>query len=62
MRRPTAFVPTPISHRLVKMELALPIKSLRLPRPGRYELALLFDGQELATQLIDAEVANGETG
>lgn len=46
--------------RLVKMELVLPIESIRLPRAGRYEIAILFDGRELATQFIDAEVANGE--
>jgi hypothetical protein len=57
-----AFTSVVFPERLVKMEMALPIKSLRLPRPGRYELALLFDAQELATQLLDAEVANGETG
>jgi hypothetical protein len=45
-------------ERLAKMELVLPIDSVRLPRPGRYELAILFDGQELATQFIDAEVSN----
>lgn len=47
-------------ERLVKMELALPITSLRLPRPGRYEIAVLFDGREVATQFIDAEVSDGQ--
>lgn len=47
-------------ERLVKMELVLPIESIGLPRPGRYEIAILFDGRELATQFIDAEVENGE--
>lgn len=44
---------------LVKMELALPITSLRLPHPGPYEIAVLFDGREVATQFIDAEVSDG---
>ena len=46
-------------ERLVKMELVLPIDSMRLPHPGRYEFAILFDRREVATQFIDAEVANG---
>ncbi|HVA51580.1 MAG TPA: hypothetical protein VNH11_34885 [Pirellulales bacterium] len=46
-------------ERLVKMELVLPIDAMRFPRPGRYELVILFEGQELATQFIDAEVSNG---
>jgi len=47
-------------ERLVKMELAIPIDSMRLPHPGRYEIAVLLDGQELAMQFIDAEVANDD--
>lgn len=47
-------------ERLAKMELVVPLESIRLPRPGRYELAVLFDGYELATQFIDAEVANDD--
>lgn len=46
-------------ERLVKMELVLPIDSLRLPRVGRYQIAILFDGREVATQFIDAEDDNG---
>lgn len=46
-------------ERLVKMELVLPIDSLRLPYPGRYEIAILIGGREVATQFIDAEVDNG---
>lgn len=50
-------------EQLVKMELALPITSLRLPHAGRYEIAVLFDGREVAPQFIDAEVPDGsETG
>lgn len=49
-------------ERLVKMELVLPIDSMRLRRPGRYEIAILLDGGELATQFIDAEVGNGQSG
>lgn len=33
---------------------------MTLPRSGRYEIAILSDGQDLATQFIDAEVAHGE--
>ncbi|MGH7135009.1 MAG: DUF6941 family protein [Pirellulales bacterium] len=47
-------------ERLVKMELAVPIDSMRLPHLGRYEIAVLLDGQELATQFIDAEVADDD--
>jgi hypothetical protein len=47
-------------ERLIKMELVLPIDSMRLPRAGRYEIALILDGDELATQFIDAEGANGQ--
>ena len=56
-----AFTTVDFPERLVKMEVALPIHSLRLPYPGRYEIALLLNGRELATQFIDAEVANGQT-
>lgn len=47
-------------ERLAKMEVGLPIDSMRLPIAGRYEIAILLDGRELATQFIDAEVANAE--
>lgn len=47
-------------ERLVNMELVVPIDLMRLPHSGRYEIAILLDGQELATQFIDAEVANDE--
>ena len=43
------------------MELVLPIDSMRLPHAGRYEVALVLDGDELATQFIDAEVVNGQS-
>lgn len=48
-------------ERLVKIEVALPIDSMRLPHPGRYELAVLLDAQELATQFIDVEIVYGDT-
>ena len=47
-------------ERLVKMELAVPIDCMRLPRSGRYEIAILFDGRELATQFIEIEAENGD--
>lgn len=46
-------------ERLVKMELVIPIDSMRLPAAGRYEIAIFVDGSELATQFIDVEVADG---
>ncbi|HJT32242.1 MAG TPA: hypothetical protein VJ783_09385 [Pirellulales bacterium] len=55
-----AFTSVEFPERLVKIDLGLPIDSLRLPGPGRYELAILLDGHELATQLIDAESANDD--
>lgn len=42
-------------ERLVKMELAVPIDRMRFPSPARYEIAILFDGRELATQFVDTE-------
>jgi hypothetical protein len=47
-------------QRLVKMDVILPIDSLRLPHPGRYEFGVLLDGEEVATQSIDAELQNAE--
>lgn len=47
-------------ERLAKMDVAFPVASLRLPRPGRYELAVLLDGQELAPQIFEAEVEDGD--
>lgn len=47
-------------ERLVKMDVILPIDSFRLPHAGRYEVAVLLDGEEAATQPIDAELGNGE--
>jgi hypothetical protein len=41
--------------RLAKMEMIIPVDSVLLPRPGRYELIVLLDGQELARQHFDAE-------
>lgn len=37
------------------MEMIIPVDSVFLPRPGRYELIVLLDGQELARQHFDAE-------
>lgn len=48
-------------ERLVKIEVALPIDSMRSPHPGRYELAVLLDAQEVATQFIDVEIVDGDT-
>jgi hypothetical protein len=53
-----AFTTVDFPERLVKMDLALPIAFLRLPRAARYEIAVSLDARELATQLIDAEVAD----
>ena len=47
-------------QRLVKMDVILPVDSLRLPRSGRYEFAVLVDGEEVASQPFDAELFNGE--
>jgi hypothetical protein len=33
--------------------LALPIRGYAFPAPGRYNFKLLFDGQELASRLLD---------
>lgn len=41
--------------RLAKMEMIIPVDSVFLPRPGRYELIVLLEGQELARQHFDAE-------
>ncbi|HEX7378496.1 MAG TPA: hypothetical protein VF278_15360 [Pirellulales bacterium] len=55
-----AFTDVEFPERLVKMDLALPISSLRLPNLGRYEIAVLLDGRELATQFIDVEATNDD--
>ncbi|HVA49986.1 MAG TPA: hypothetical protein VNH11_26710 [Pirellulales bacterium] len=47
-------------ERLANMDVVLPVDSLRLPRAGRYQFAVLLDGEELATQHLDAEFENGE--
>lgn len=47
-------------ERLVKMELAVPVDRMRVPQPGRYEIAILFDGRELATQFIDIEAEDDD--
>lgn len=41
--------------RLAKIDMMIPVKSVFVPRPGRYELIVLLDGQELARQHFDAE-------
>ena len=46
-------------ERLAKMDLVLPIEFVRLPREGRYEFAVVLDGEELASQPINAELSNG---
>lgn len=47
-------------QRLVKMDIMLPVEFLRLPHAGRYEFAVLLDGEELVTQAIVAELENGK--
>jgi hypothetical protein len=47
-------------NRLDKLDLLIPIATMRLPRPGRYEWVALVDGKELATQYFDAEIDNGK--
>jgi hypothetical protein len=60
MRVATALFTLNFTERLAKMDIALPVDTLRLPRPGRYELMVMLDGRELATQVFEAEVENGE--
>ena len=48
------------TERFAKIDVALPVDSLRLPRPGQYELLLLLDGRELATQTLNAELEDGQ--
>lgn len=60
-REVTAFLTSlDFPERFAKMDVILPVDSLRLPHSGRYEVVILLDGQELATQVFDAEVTNGE--
>jgi uncharacterized protein DUF6941 len=54
-----AFSSLEFPERLAKMDIVLPVEFLRLPRAGRYEFALLLDGEELATQSIDADLEDG---
>lgn len=42
-------------ERLAKIDMMIPVDSILLPRPGRYELIVLLDGKELARQHFDAE-------
>lgn len=42
-------------ERLAKIDMMIPVESVILPRPGRYELIALLDGQELCRQHFDAE-------
>lgn len=42
-------------ERLAKIDMIIPVESVFLPRPGRYELIVLLDGQELCRQHFDAE-------
>ncbi len=47
-------------ERLAKMYLIVPIRSMRLPHPGRYELVVFANGDELARQYFDAEAYDGQ--
>lgn len=42
-------------ERLAKIDVVVPIESVHLPRPGRYELVVLADSQELSRQYFRAE-------
>ncbi|HVA48774.1 MAG TPA: hypothetical protein VNH11_20580 [Pirellulales bacterium] len=46
--------------RLAKIQVMVPFEFVPLPRPGRYELVVLVDGQPLASQQFDAEVDHGD--
>jgi hypothetical protein len=43
-------------ERLAKMDIAIPVDSIFVPRPGRFELVVFVDGQELARQYFSVEV------
>lgn len=47
--------------RLVTIELMAPYEFVNLPRPGRYEVVVLLDGQPFAQQHFDAEVDDGSS-
>ncbi|HVA50526.1 MAG TPA: hypothetical protein VNH11_29545 [Pirellulales bacterium] len=47
-------------ERLAKIDIAIPVDSVYLPRPGRYELLVFVDGQELARQYFNAEIQDVE--
>ncbi|HET6882542.1 MAG TPA: hypothetical protein VFI31_20415 [Pirellulales bacterium] len=47
-------------NRLDKMDLAIPIEAMRLPRPGRYKWVVYLNDEELAMQYFDAEAENGK--
>lgn len=43
-------------ERLTRMVVTIPIDFVQLPRPGRYELVALANGQEIGRQYFDFEV------
>lgn len=45
--------------RLTRIQLVVPVESVRLPRSGRYEMVVFVEGQPLASQHFEAEVDNG---
>lgn len=47
------------SDRLTRIQLVIPVDSVWLPRPGRYEMVVFVEGQPLASQHFQAEVENG---
>lgn len=46
--------------RLAKIAVTIPIDSVPLPRPGRYELVVFVDGQPLPRQHFNVEADRGE--
>lgn len=45
-------------ERLANIDVAIPVDFVYLPRPGRYELIVFVDGQELARQYFNAGTEN----
>ena len=43
-------------ERLTRIVVTIPIDFVQLPRPGRYELVALANGQEIGRQYFDVEV------
>lgn len=45
-------------ERLTRMVVTIPIDFVQLPRPGRYELVALANGQDVGRQYFDVEMAH----